>query len=251
VESINNDAISFVNGDGDFVWANTAEGTINHPGLNITNDTITFGNGKSDSVVAYGDVSSGTITFGSGDRDYVFSNFGNVSNNTVTFGNGNGDYVEENVENGDGGKNKVTFGNGNNDQLLFSPGRADDSITTGTGAGDTVSVGTHSKADTFGFSIGTNGTNFTTVAGAMTGDHVVVNGGALGSGLASEPALPSGATLANFISALGTLTPGTTYVANNTTDTFIATDTNGGQLGAIELVGVFNVSIAKELLTLA
>jgi hypothetical protein len=48
-------------------------------------------------------------------------------------------------------------------------------IITGTGLDTvTVAVGVHNP-DTFGFALGTNGTSFTTVNGALAGDQVAVD----------------------------------------------------------------------------
>ena len=115
-----------------------------------------------------------------------------------------------------------------------------------------VTVGAHTDADTFAFALGTTGVNFTTVSGAAAGDHVVVNGGQLGNTLLSGST--TDATLATYISSLGTLTKGDTYVGFNTSanDTFIVTDTASGHTGAIELTGVaFQTStLANHVLTL-
>ena len=115
-------------------------------------------------------------------------------------------------------------------------------------------MGAHTDADTFAFALGTTGVNFTTVSGAAAGDHVVVNGGQLGNTLLS--ASTTDTTLASYISSLGTLTKGDTYVGFiNTTsahDTFIVTDTASGQTGAIELTGVAfqHSTLANHVLTL-
>ena len=133
---------------------------------------------------------------------------------------------------------------------LTSPGG--DYIATGTGAGDVVLVGAHTNADTFGFALGTTGVNFTTVSGAAAGDHVVVNGGQLGNTLLSGST--GDTSLAAYITSLGTLTQGDTYVGFNTNahDTFIVTDTATGQTGAIELTGVAfqHSTLANHVLTL-
>ena len=113
-------------------------------------------------------------------------------------------------------------------------------------------MGAHTNADTFGFALGTTGVNFTFVSGAAVGDHVVVNGGQLGNTLLS--ASTTDTTLATYISSLGTLTKGDTYVGFNTSanDTFIVTDTASGQTGAVELTGVAfeHSTLANHVLTL-
>ena len=283
--SISGNIITFGKGDGDFVGiSNHSTGDISgnkitfcggggdhvevgiispyQPILssndNIINNKITFGDGAGDYVQAdslnIGNISGNKITFGDGVGDYVAvlnPSGGNISGNVITFGNGDGDYVLG----GGSSNNKITFGNGNSDSVTLGSGAGGDYIATGTGSGDTVTVGAHTSADTFAFALGTNGTYFTTVSGAQgspSGDHVVVNGGRLGNTLVSEGTLSPGTTLGSFISSVVvTPTPGDTYVGNNGTDTFIYTDTQTGHTGAIELVGVFNASIANHVLTLA
>src|SRR4029077_15358633 len=85
--------------------------------------------------------------------------------------------------------NKITMGNGNNDSVTLGvgvPSAGGDSIITGTGLGDTVQVGTHNHADTFGFALGTNGTAFTEITGARAGDQVI-SGNNLGTNVVTEP----------------------------------------------------------------
>jgi hypothetical protein len=102
--------------------------------------------------------------------------------------------------------------------------------------------------------LGTTGANFTTVSGAAAGDHVVVNGGQLGNTLSPLSGATADTSLATYISSLGTLTKGDTYVGFNTSaqDTFIVTDTASGQTGAIELTGVAfqHSTLANHVLTL-
>ena len=236
----------------------------------ISSNVITFGSGNYDRVEAADNIASNHITFGSGDNDEIFAQTGNISNDvvsfgngtydmltaggaissdTITFGNGAGDYL---TSDSDGGSNRISFGNGNDDlAVLTGSSQGGDYFATGTGSGDTVSVGAHTKADIFAFALGTNGTNFTTVSGAAAHDQVEVNGGELGSKLVS--ASTGDDTLSSFISSLGKLTKGDTYVGFNTAanDTFVVTDPQSGQTGAIELTGVFQHStLANHVLTL-
>ena len=135
-----------------------------------------------------------------------------------------------------------------------------DTIITGTGSSDSVTVAAHTNADTFGFSLFTDGTSFTTVTGAQAGDHVAVGNSAgivtgsdgLGNTLVNEGSDSSWTSLALFIQAIAAPVPGDTFVGNNGTDTFIFTDTQNGQTGAVEIAAqVFaNNSIAGNTLTL-
>jgi hypothetical protein len=118
-----------------------------------------------------------------------------------------------------------------------SPGG--DVINTGKGANDQINVGSHFFVDTYGFALGTNGSHFTTVTGAVSFDKVDVNGGQLGNSLSPLSGTTTQTTLASYIKSLGTLTPGDTYVGHNATDTFVVTDSASGQTGAIEIVGSF------------
>jgi hypothetical protein len=142
--------------------------------------------------------------------------------------------------------------NGPNDSVSLGAGSGGDYIATGTGSGDMVDVVAHTHADIFAFALGTNGTDFTTVAGALVGDKVEVNNGQLGGTLVNEGESASYTSLAAFISAIAAHV-GHTYVGNNGTDTFIYTDTSGGQTGAIEIAGTFAGSspISNHVLTLA
>ena len=141
---------------------------------------------------------------------------GQLINNTITFGDGNGNSVTA----GGSHNNTITFGNGDNDSVTLgsavrNPGG--DSLTMGTGAGDTITVGFHNHADTFAFALGTGSTNFTTVTGAQSGDHFLLNsngnGNALGHTLVVEQTQT--ADMASFITSLGTLTKGDTYIGYN------------------------------------
>jgi len=124
---------------------------------------------------------------------------------------------------------------------------------------DTVTVAAHANADTFGFSLGTDGASFTKITGAQTGDDVAVGNHSgivtgsdgLGNTLVNEGSNSSWTSLALFIQAIATQVPGDTFVGNNGIDTFVFTDTQNGQTGAIEIAGVFaNNSIAGQTLTL-
>src|SRR5262249_1673729 len=137
------------NGNGDFV---DASGFPTFHIANVNNNNITFGNGAGDFVSAE-TLNNNNITFGNGNGDLVFADL-TSSNNTITMGNGAGDSVALGV----------TFG-------TTSPGG--DTINTGTGKGDTVKVGKHTNPDTFGFTMGTDGSAFTTITGAQAGDHVI------------------------------------------------------------------------------
>jgi len=153
---------------------------------------------------------------------------------------------------GGSGHDLIIVGNGNNDQITLNvaSGKATgaDTIITGTGSSDTVNVAAHTNADTFGFSLGTNGTSFTKITGAQTGDQVAVGNSAglvltdpngLGNTLVNEGSNSSWTSLALFIQAIAAM-PGDTFMGNNGTDTFIFTDTANGQTGAIEIAGVFS-----------
>jgi hypothetical protein len=210
----------------------------------ISNDVITFGNGAGDFVLDNGNISNDIITFrdnaATTSPDYVQA-FGNISNNTITFGNGNGDYLSVT---GSSNNNTITFGNGNGDNLTVQgSGAGGDVIVTGTGL-DTVTVGAHTNADTFGFSLGTNVSSYTTINGAQVGD-LVTSGNSLGNIVSNST---NYATLTSFIASL-TPSNGHTYIDNNGTDTFIVTD-SGSHIGAIEIVGSFTGTVANHVLTL-
>jgi hypothetical protein len=259
-EGISNNIIVFGNGMGDEVFD-----PFNLP-QTLTNNTIHFGDGAGDSVVYIrGVISYNAIDFGKGDDDYLGSLpiLGvdpslSISNNTITFGDGNNDAV---TVYGSSSNNTIRVGNGSNDSITLGTGTPSngggDYVATGTGAGDTVAVGLHANPDTFAFALGTSGTNFTTVSGAAALDNVVVNGGYLGNTLSPLSGATTDTTLATYISSLGTLTKGDTYVGFNTTPgemfTFIVTDTASGQTGAIEITGVAfqHSTLASHVLTLA
>jgi hypothetical protein len=276
----NQDVIVFGSGGGDHVFTGLSGGTGNLSNSSITfhdiasdatedgvsstgtisNSNITFGNTEFDRVSADVGGSNNTFTFGNGDNDSaevsgLIKGMG-ASNNTFTFGNGIADNVEVF---GPSSNNKITLGNGQSDFVTLGPTSTSpggDYIATGTGAGDQVTVGAHTDADTFAFALGTTGVNFTTVSGAAAGDHVVVNGGQLGNTLLSS-GVTAAPNLADYISSLGTLTKGDTYVAVSPLTgagpaTFIVTDTASGQIGAIELTGVQfqHSTLANHVLTL-
>jgi hypothetical protein len=56
--------------------------------------------------------------------------------------------------------------------------------------------------------------------------------------------------LTGFIQDLKTLHTDHTYVGNDGSDTFIVTETQGGQIGAIDIEGVHTVGIVNHVLTL-
>jgi hypothetical protein len=258
--SISDSTIALGNGAGDFVGAN----------VDLSGDTITLGKGAGDHVDAFASINSSTITFGdvagnTGDNvlalgsisgsDIAFGNgagdnvlaLASISGDTITFGNGNND----SVTGSDGGSDKITLGNGSSDAVsLTGPSPGGDYVATGTGASDMVTVGSHTNPDTFVFGLGTNGTNYTTVNGAAAGDAVEVLGGQLGNTLVKESTTDT--TLASFISSLGHLTKGDTYVGSNASDTFVVTETASGQTGAVELTEAFHNSVlANHILHLA
>jgi hypothetical protein len=127
---------------------------------------------------------------------------------------------------------------------LGSPGVGGNTIFTGTGAGDTVTVHAHTNADTFGFALGTSGSNFTTVIGAQDGDHIDSFGRHL------VQASTTASTLSDYITSLGTISSGNTYVGYNGTDTFVVSDYHH-KTGAIDIVGNFdNFTFSLGMLTL-
>lgn len=259
--SITDSTIALGNGAGDFVVANVdlsgdtitlGHGAGDHVDAfgSINDSTITFGdvagNSTADNVLAVDNINGSTISFGNSAGDNVLA-FASLSGDTFNFDNGNGD----SVTGGDGRGNTITLGNGNNDQVALSgSGPGGDFIATGTGSGDMVTVGTHTNPDTFAFALGTDGTHFTTVTGAATGDEVVVSGNQLGNTLAvNEPTTDT--SLSSFIGSLGHLTKGDTYVGYNASDTFVVTDT-GGHTGAMEIAEQFQHStLANHILHLA
>jgi hypothetical protein len=227
--NISNNTIDFGGGAGD---------TLSSGSDNLSGNAVHFGDGKADTVFMQepfqtGAISNNTFTFGDGNGDNFFvsplSESGvTLSNNTIVFGNGDSDTM---TFLGGSSHNIITFGNGSNDSIelgsVISPSGGD-YIATGTGAGDRVTVGSHTNPDTFAFSLGTGvvtGTsaNYTTVVGAQGsaqgGDQLVLNssgnGNGLGNTLVTETALlPAGTTMASFIASL-TLAKGHTYVATN------------------------------------
>jgi len=128
-----------------------------------------------------------------------------------------------------------------------------------------VNVATHTNADTFGFALSTGGTasSQTTVTGAQAGDHVAVGNSSglvltkpngLGNTLVQEGAIAGLNSVNTFITYLGSyggLTKGATYTADNGSSTFIVTDTQNGNTGGVQIVGVFeHNSITHHVLTL-
>ena len=250
--NISSDKITFGDGGGDFV-------KLGQPTIDFTATAEAGSGGHADqnisiSVTADGKVNDNTVTFGNGDGDYV-SAFGDLIHNTITFGNGSGDYVTNVFASfaGLSSNNKITMGNGNNDSVTLGVGvtsAGGDSIVTGTGLGDTVQVGTHNNADTFGFALGTNGTAFTEITGARAGDQVI-SGNNLGANVVTEPG--TFASLLDFFNFVSGLPPtnNNTYIGNNGADTFIVTD-HKGELGVVEIVGVFTGNTnGTHVLTLA
>ena len=84
------------------------------------------------------------------------------------------------------GKDTISLGNGNQDTVTMAASIGNDKISTGTGASDKINVGSHGSPDTFGFALGTNGSHFTTVTGALSGDLVAESSGQLGNGEAQD-----------------------------------------------------------------
>src|SRR5262249_18187686 len=251
-----------------------------------SHDTISIDNGDRDNLVISGGTDHDTITasfftsaieiFGGSSNDTItlddFSAFsivvvaGGIDHDTITVGGqGNGVSVTG------GSDDDTIIVTGVREGITLDAGTGGDTIITVTGPGikflnniDTVSVGAHTHADTFGFSLGTSGTSFTTITGAQTGDHVAVGNSAgivltdpngLGSTLIQAPTTAT--TLASYINSLGALTNGDTHVGFNkdptVNATFIVTETQSGQTGAVEIVGQAfdHNSIAGHFLTLA
>ena len=269
--NITNDIISFGGGAGDSVSANNSlsssivtfgdgsDGSVNASSINHCVITFLDDKSQSENSVGWGpSLSNSTITFGNGDGDTAIDALrptGSISNNTIIFGKGDGDQLLSPFD--ASSNNKIILGNGQGDRVLLGTSAGlnsgGDYVATGTGAGDIVRVGAHTNADTFAFTFGTSGANFTTVTGAAAGDHVVVNGGQLGNALSSLSGATADTTLASYISSLGTLTKGDTYVGLTPTSvdaTFIVTDSSSGQIGAIELTGLHTASISNHALTL-
>src|SRR5262249_7464402 len=158
------------------------------------------------------------------------------SGNRINFGGGNGDSVSifattitnNHIQMGDGigvgvsllggptsGNNFISVGNGREDAVTLGSGAGGDTIITGTGriganiiGGDIVTVGDHTKADFFGFALGTDGSSFTTITGAQIGDFLI-SGNHLGSNVVNSST--SATLLVDFIASL-VLTNGNTYV---------------------------------------
>jgi hypothetical protein len=264
---IDHNKITFGNGNGDFV-----KGPSTDPdGLaRLDHNKITFGNGNGD-VVADTNIDHNQITFGDGSGD-VMEVDRSLHDNKITFGNGNGDKVvqtnshlvavfgntitlgngqDDRVQLTQSFDDRIFLGNGNNDTITISNPRnffaGQDTIWTGTGSSDVVKVVPHFNlpelADTFGFALGTTATSFTTISGAQGGDHLVTGIPGHASDLGDNPiqGATQATTMAAYISSLGTLTKGDTYVGYNQTanTTYVVTDTASGQTGDVQLVGVF------------
>jgi hypothetical protein len=227
------------------------------------NSKIDFGGGNNDNFDA-DTVSNSIINFGDGNNDSLHGPsiaplFGQkiLSNDTIQFGNGNGDSV---YAYSSGGNNTIILGNGNNDVIALNirAGLGGDYLATGIGSGDAIVASNHTNADTFAFATFSSSLHFfgtsslTKVYGAQSNDKIEVNGGNLGDALVSKGMLPTGTTLSSFINTVvGDPTKGHTYIGNNGTTTFIETDTQSGQLGAIEIVGTFaHSTISNHVLTL-
>jgi hypothetical protein len=251
------DTIKLGNGNGDTVSAaDTASGT--------SNDTITLGNGANDSVRLFvGNFD--TISMGNGAGDSVNVSF-EASSSKIILGNGDGDSVYALEIRGG---NTIIVGNGTGDTVTLyarqGPG-GNDTVVTGTGLDAVNILGPSHSPDTFAFALGTGGSavSQTTVTGANPGDHIavgnskglVLNNAGLGDSLLVQKGTIAGlATVNDFINYLtshGGLTKGDTYTADNgvnTFDTFVVTDTQGGQVGGIEIVGVYeNNTLAGHIL---
>lgn len=254
--SLSNDKIVFRGGSSNGVDASSIVGTD----ISFSDDR----GGGNNSVIADDKITNSAITFGDGDKDNLHgpaavSNFGPalLTNDTIQFGNGNSDSVYAYAS---GGNNTIILGNGNNDIIALNvrAGVGGDYLATGTGSGDAILVGGHTNADTFAFatfssaSVFLSTSSFTKVYGAQSNDKIEVNGGNLGDTLVSKGTLTVGTTLSSFINTVvGDPAKGHTYIGNNGTTTFIETDTQSGQLGAIEIVGTFaNSTISNHVLTL-
>jgi hypothetical protein len=247
-------------GNGDFISASVVtlsltilpgsdlSGTYTETGYSgLDNDKITIGGGNNDYVKSDGDFYHNTISLRNGNNDYVIAS-GLSSTFTPPGGPPESGYTPVL------GNNNITLGNGNHDTVTIAASGGVDEISTGTGANDKINVGSHGSPDTFGFALGTNGSHFTTVTGALSGDLIVESSGQLGNTLSPLSGATTDTSLASYIKSLGTLTPGDTYVGHNAADTFVVTDTASGQTGAIEIVGVFHptqANLAGHVLTLA
>jgi hypothetical protein len=227
-------------------------------GGDSSHNTITF-NGIM-AAVSLRSSSHDTITFRDTHNHVLVQ--GSIDHDTIALTNGDHSTV---FVNGGSDHDTIIVGNGDNVQItLNAPGTAigGDTIITGIGSSDLVSVAPHTSADTFGFSLGTNGTSFTTINGGQAGDHVAVGNSAgivltdlNGLGGTLVQASTTATDLASYISSLGALMNGDTYVGFNQTaqKTFIVTEAQSGQMGAVELVGhaFDHNSIAGHVLTLA
>lgn len=257
---IKNNSIVFGNGSWNEVGSHTgvinnkiyfgsgAEDSVGSAGI-ISNNIINFGNGFNNAVSST-TMTNNTITFGNGNQNHIdchsddFGHSGETANNTIRFGNGAGDYLTAAL---DGGNNKIIMGNGAGDYITFGPGAGGNTFITGTGADDRITVGAHTNPDTFGFSLQTNGSHYTTVSGAQAADHVILSSNNLANTIVQASTTKT--TIAAYISSLP-LQSGKTYVGYNGTDTFIVTDV-ANKIGAIDIVGNFSHnSISGHILTL-
>jgi hypothetical protein len=148
----------------------------NDDNLNVSvttsNDTYIIGNGNSDTVTVSA-VSGDTIVLGNGTSDtVVIAAFGfdvSFSNNYIALGNGNADSVSLTLGAGvfNASGDTFVFGTGNGDQFTtkFGSGLTDSTIKMGNGIGDVVTL-----------DIATiNNTGNTVTLGSGAGDSVSVN----------------------------------------------------------------------------
>jgi hypothetical protein len=234
---ISNDKITFGSGNGDFVKLAGFETLAEAAATATENIAVAATATDATSNNELGDLSNNLIKFGSGNGDFVLAAVATNTNNKIHMGDGTGDYVSLL---GAGDNNSIFLGNGSGDAVTLGAGAGGDTIITGTGL-DTVTVGSHTSPDTFGFALNTNGASFTAITGAQVGDHLI-SGNTVGNfffnhlGNDVVNSVTGAKDLGGFIASL-VLTNGKTYVGNNGTDTFVVTDYQG-QLGAVELVGV-------------
>jgi hypothetical protein len=260
IAAISNDHITFGNGDADFVQLTgpTAEAEADTP---ATGGKVFTTSATLSEVGQNSQMTDNVIKFGNGNGDFVSAVDTDFSNNEISFGNGAGDYlsVTTTLFGSTSTDNQIIFGNGNNDSATLPSGAGGDIIITGTGNSDTVQVGAHTSADTFGFALGTGATALsqTTVTGAQPMDPtdptldkvavgnasgLVLTNNGLGDFLVQKGSIPDLSTVNDFINFLvsnGGLTKGDTYTADSGGDTFVVTDTLSGKVGGIEIVGVF------------
>jgi hypothetical protein len=277
-----NDVVSSLNGiQGNTITFGDGAGALvqNSTPPDVFNNIITFGNGAGDSLKTNSVLDKNIISFGDGIGDSLSATWGG-SNNVITFGNGdnvtitigdlalistnnnmitvgNGDKVAITLGGSDAiSNNTITVGDGNNSTItLNAPAGGGNTIVTGTGSNVTVNAGTHTIADTFGFSLGTSGAAFTTVLGAKINDLVIASDAALGNTLVDGSVnVTQAATLREYIATLVFQETDSTAVAMSDVAgdvTFIVTLAANGQLGAMVINGEFDaVSITNHVLTL-